>query len=223
MKFHVNSLAGVLVLALSSAALAQGVTQKPVTGADRKKATAPPAAAAPTTTTAPTTSTQSPKSAPSAVTSPTAVQPATTTPQTTPDEPTPGKSATAPGQTGTTPGQEQTTPGEASQLTPAVTGQTPSGQTSGQAAASTQVTAATSADVKSGVSVFDQSGGLVGKVESVSGKNAVVSTGTAKASIPISSFAKGDKGLVLSLTKAQLDASAKEKTAATAKPAKKPK
>jgi rRNA processing protein Gar1 len=75
------------------------------------------------------------------------------------------------------------------------------------------VAAATAADVKAGASVYDQNGGLVGKVDSVSGKNAVISTGAVKASVPVSSFAKGDKGLVMSMSKAELDAAAKPNTA----------
>jgi hypothetical protein len=71
---------------------------------------------------------------------------------------------------------------------------------------------ATAADVKAGVSVYDQNGGLVGKIESVSAKGAVLNTGTVKASIPISSFAKNDKGLVLAMTKASIDAAAKKST-----------
>ena len=138
----------------------------------------------------------------------TSTRPATTAP----DEPATPQS-TAPGQTETTPGQAQTTPGEASDMTPAQTGQTPSGQPvpSDQAQAA-QVTAATAADVKSGVAVYDQSGALVGKIASVSGKNAVVTAGTVKASIPISSFAKNDKGLVIAMTKAEIEAAAKKKS-----------
>jgi len=138
----------------------------------------------------------------------TSTRPATTAP----DEPATPQS-TAPGQTETTPGQAQTTPGEASDMTPAQTGQTPSGQPvpSDQAQAA-EVTAATAADVKSGVAVYDQSGALVGKIASVSGKNAVVSAGTVKASIPISSFAKNDKGLVIAMTKAEIEAAAKKKS-----------
>jgi len=66
--------------------------------------------------------------------------------------------------------------------------------------------------VKAGVSVYDQKGGRVGKIESVSSKGAVVSTGTVKVSIPVSSFAKNDKGLVIAMTKAEIDASAKKST-----------
>lgn len=84
------------------------------------------------------------------------------------------------------------------------------------------VTAATAADVKAGVPVFDQKGGVVGKVETVSAKGAVVSTGKAQAMVPVSSFGKNDKGLVISMTKAELDATA-AKSAPAPKAAKKPK
>jgi len=110
----------------------------------------------------------------------------------------------------------QTTPGEASELTPAQTGQTPSGQTTGNAAP--ELSAATSADVKAGVSVYDQKGKVVGKIDSVTSEGAVVSTGKTKASIPISSFAKSDQGLVISMSKSELDAQAKQTTKATKKP-----
>src|SRR4051794_3867139 len=84
--------------------------------------------------------------------------------------------STAPGQTGTTPGQSQATPGQASDLTPAVTGETPSGQTTakGQATADTKPA---KAEVKAGASVYDAKGQLVGKIDSVDGKSAVLNTG----------------------------------------------
>src|SRR4051794_35064775 len=127
MRMQFNSLAGVLALAISTAATAQ-------TQPARSTVPATPAQPGPAqTTTVPATP----------------AQPAGTVP----DEPATGR-ATAPGQTQTTPGQSQTSPGQASQITPAQTGQTPSGQT---------VTSATTADVKAGVSVYDQKGGLVGK------------------------------------------------------------
>jgi hypothetical protein len=109
--------------------------------------------------------------------------------------------SSAPGQTQATPGQSQSAPGEASALTPAQTGQTPSGQS--------VASAATSADVKTGASVYDQQGGVVGKIVSSSAKGAVLDTGTVKATIPLSSFGKSDKGLVLSMTKEEIDAKAK--------------
>ncbi|HWI87002.1 MAG TPA: hypothetical protein VNT42_11865 [Sphingomonas sp.] len=60
--------------------------------------------------------------------------------------------------------------------------------------------------VVAGASVSDASGAAVGTIESVSGGNAVLSTGTAKASLPISSFAQGPNGLVVGITKAALEA-----------------
>jgi hypothetical protein len=72
------------------------------------------------------------------------------------------------------------------------------------------VTAATEADIKAGTDVYDQTGALVGKVDSVSSKGAIVSTGKARAEIPLTSFGKSDKGLVVGITKAELDAQAKE-------------
>jgi hypothetical protein len=149
----------------------------------------------------------------------TPAQPTQTPTTVTPDEPGTPQS-TAPGQTGTTPGQEQTTPGEASQLTPPATGQTPSGQTAPDQAQAAQITKATAADIKAGTSVYDSKGNLVGKIDSVSSKGAVIDTGSVKATIPASSFAKGDKGLVFGMTKAELEAAAKK---TEAKPAKKPK
>jgi len=128
---------------------------------------------------------------------------------TTPDEPgTPQSSA--PGQTGTTPGQMQASPGDASQMTPAQTGETPSGQSAPNTASDKPaVSAVTKADVKAGASVYDQNGGVVGKVESISAKGAVISTGTVKATVPLSSFAKSDQGLVIGMSKAEIEAAAK--------------
>jgi len=189
MQLRLNSLAGALALVICAAAAEAQTAKKPPSAA--------PVPPAQQTTTAPATSTES---------------------ATTPDEPSTPQS-TAPGQAGTTPGQEQTTPGQASQLTPPDTGQTPSGQPVPNQAQSGQVTKATATDIKAGASVYDAKGGLVGKIDSVSSKGAVIDTGTVKATIPSSSFAKGDKGLVFGMSKAELEAAAKK----TEKPAKKPK
>lgn len=118
--------------------------------------------------------------------------------------------STAPGQTGTTPGQEQTTPGQASDVTPAVTGTTPSGQATAKGATAAATTKASKADVKAGEPIFDTSGNTVGKVESVSAKGAVLNTGKVKVTIPISSLAKSEKGLVIAMTKSQIEAAAKK-------------
>jgi hypothetical protein len=209
MRLQLNSLAAVIALVVSTTAGAQDITKKPVTGADRKKATAPATSKPPATDEAPAKSAEPTGATPSMVTSPTVAQPAATTPPpaaAAPDEPAPPPT--------TAPGEAQTTPGEASQITPAQTGTTPSGEPvpSEQAQASGQVTAATAADVKAGVAVFDQKGGEVGKIESVSAKGAVVSTGKARAEVPVSSLGKNDKGLVISMTKAELEAASAKST-----------
>lgn len=161
MALQLNTLAGALVMAMSSATFAQN--------------TAPPPQGQPQTSI--------------------------------PDEPGTPQS-TAPGQTQTTPGQTQTEPGKASQMTPPDTGQTPSGQAVPEQA---QVAKATAADVKSGASVYDQKGGVVGKIVSSTAKTAVIDTGTTKVSVPRSSLGKSDKGLVVGMTKAEIDAAAKKK------------
>jgi len=58
------------------------------------------------------------------------------------------------------------------------------------------------------VQVRDQTGGLVGTVESADASGAVVATGAVRARLPISSFARNDQGLVIAMTKAQLEAAA---------------
>lgn len=79
----------------------------------------------------------------------------------------------------------------------------------GAAQASVGATAAaTPADVKAGASVHDTQGGMVGTIESVDATGAVIATGKARVQIPLASFAKNDTGLVISLTKAQLEAEA---------------
>ena len=151
----------------------------------------------------------------------TPTNPPVSPPVVTPQDQAPADQTMAPGQTQTTPGQAQTAPGQASDITPAQTGQTPSGQaTADTKTEAAPVTAATAADVKAGVSVYDPSGALVGKIEKVSDDGAVLSTGKTRASIPISSFAKGDKGLVISMTKADINAQSAKATSKTSKKSK---
>lgn len=75
----------------------------------------------------------------------------------------------------------------------------------GSAAAAT-VIAATEADLRVGAAVLDPQGGQVGTVESVDAEGAVVSTGNARAKMPVSSFGKNERGLVISMTRAELEA-----------------
>jgi hypothetical protein len=114
-----------------------------------------------------------------------------------------------------TPAQTQTTTTKSTTTTPTDATGTPVGPSATATTQSTTTTdasapaPATAADVKKGVAVYDAKGGKIGTVDSASGGNAVVNTGVARASIPISSFAKNDKGLVLGTTKAEIDAQAK--------------
>jgi len=153
---------------------------------------------------------------------PPAQQTTSTTTQQTPDETqttTTNRATTAVPGTPAAPAQTQTTTTQSTTTTPtdSVTGE-PTGPSKNTTTTATTTTnaaalkAATAADVKAGASVYDQNGGLVGKVESTSSKGAVVNTGKVKASVPVSSFAKNDKGLVIAMSKADIDAAA-EKTA----------
>jgi hypothetical protein len=68
-----------------------------------------------------------------------------------------------------------------------------------------QAPAAQSATAKAGDQIYDTAGAVVGTVESVSGSNFVISTGTNKATLPMSALASGANGLTISMTKAQLN------------------
>lgn len=74
------------------------------------------------------------------------------------------------------------------------------------------VTQATAADIQAGAPVRDQAGAPVGTIESVSAEGAVVSTGTVRAQLPISSFGKDNQGLVIAMTKIQLEAAAGQRS-----------
>jgi preprotein translocase subunit YajC len=64
------------------------------------------------------------------------------------------------------------------------------------------------ATVTAGAQVFDQTGGTVGRIDTVEGQFAVLATDKSKVRLPLTSFAKGDKGLVIGMTKDQIDAAA---------------
>ena len=148
------------------------------------------------TTTEPTTTTTTQSTT---TTDPMAPQPAPSTTQTTTTQPTttPEGTPATTTQTTTTQTQPTTTP----------EGQ-PATSTTETTTTQTQVTAATADDVKAGVKVFDQTGAEVGKVDSVKGDAAIVNTGKARAEIPLSSFGKNDTGLVISVSKAEIEAKA---------------
>ena len=83
------------------------------------------------------------------------------------------------------------------------------------APAAAAATATGAASVTAGATVVDTTGAPVGTIESVNGGNAVLSTGTVKAAIPVSSFAKGANGLVVGITKADLEAKVQAATKPT--------
>lgn len=68
------------------------------------------------------------------------------------------------------------------------------------------VRAATATDLRTGVQVRDQQGGLVGTIESADAAGAVVNTGTARGRLALTSFGTNGQGLVIAMTKAQLEA-----------------
>lgn len=78
--------------------------------------------------------------------------------------------------------------------------------TTAPAAPAAEAPAAQAATAKAGDTVYDSAGAVVATIESVEGGNAVLTTGSAKATVPLSSFAAGPKGPTISMTKAQLEA-----------------
>ena len=84
-------------------------------------------------------------------------------------------------------------------------------QATAEAGAKTDLVAVTEADVKSGDVVRDTAGTVVGKVESVNAEGAVIATGKSRVQVPLTGFGKGAQGLVIAMTKAQLEAAAAPK------------
>jgi len=81
-------------------------------------------------------------------------------------------------------------------------------QEAAPAAATAAPGTAAKVNVTTGASVMDAKGGAVGTIASVAGEVAVIDTGTVKASVPFSAFAQSDKGLLIGMTKAELEAAA---------------
>lgn len=96
----------------------------------------------------------------------------------------------------------------------AVTAVAPATIASAQAPATTSATA--TASVTAGATVYDTTGGVVGTVSSVTATAATIDTGTVKATIPFTSFGAGEKGPVLAMTKAQIEAAAAQQQASAA-------
>lgn len=74
------------------------------------------------------------------------------------------------------------------------------------APAATPAAAPAAVQVTAGATVYGPTGAEVGKVDKVEGGNAVINTGAHSAAVPTSAFGRNDKGLLVSLTREQLDA-----------------
>lgn len=196
MLLRIHVIAGMLAASVSTAALAQAV--KPAA-----PSVAPQSPAQTKTTTTQSTSTTN--AVPDESGTPVAVQKTTDTTQSTTIQPaapgTPAQSATT---------QTTTTAPDASGAPATTTTTTTTEPATDQSGAA--VAAATAADVKADVPVFDQKGGVVGKIALVGPKGAIVSTGKARVEIPVSSFGKNDKGLVMSMTKSEIEAASADQT-----------
>ena len=70
----------------------------------------------------------------------------------------------------------------------------------------TQAAPAATAAPTVGAKVYDTAGGEVGTIEKVDAANAVVFTGTKRATLPMAAFAKNAKGLLISMTQTELNA-----------------
>lgn len=75
-----------------------------------------------------------------------------------------------------------------------------------QDAPAPEAPAAQTATAKAGDTVYDPAGQPAATIESIDGANAVLSTGTLKATVPLSAIGSGPNGPTISMTKAQLEA-----------------
>ncbi|SEM79468.1 hypothetical protein SAMN05192583_1265 [Sphingomonas gellani] len=94
------------------------------------------------------------------------------------------------------------------QTSPAPAAAPAAGQTTTPTPAAQAGVPAAPAQVNQGAAVFDLTGASIGTVVQINGTTAVVDTGTNKVGVPVGNFAAGPNGLVLSNTKADLDAAA---------------
>lgn len=95
----------------------------------------------------------------------------------------------------------------ASTATPPMDSATPPADSTATTTAPTAATAALTATaaVASGAMVYGSDGAPVGKIESVAGGNAVVDTGSRKATLALNAFGSGPQGPTITVTKTQLE------------------
>ncbi len=72
--------------------------------------------------------------------------------------------------------------------------------------------AAAPADVVAGSALSDSKGEPIGTIESVDAEGAVVASGTTRIRVPLNSFGKNKKGLLLGITKADFEAAVAKAT-----------
>lgn len=180
-------------------AAAAALTLPAIAAAQQPAPTPPPAS--PPAATQPTPPSATPP-APSSTTTPPTQQPADATEtqaqqpeNTADDQPDQDAQATPPSTNPPAPPPATPAPGTQAQTTPP-----PAPPAAGP------VQPATAADLRAGVQVHDQQGSLVGTIESADAASAVVSTGTARGRLALASFGRNSQGLVISMTKAQLEA-----------------
>lgn len=80
-------------------------------------------------------------------------------------------------------------------------------------AAERQIVLAEPEDFRAGAEVRDPDGGPVGTIEAVDDEGAVIATGEVRVRMPFASFGKDERGLVISLTRAELEARARAQVA----------
>lgn len=155
----------------------------------------------------------------------------TTSPTQSPTQPsTQVPAQSMPGQTQAMPGQPQSMPGsmQPGQTQPgqAQTNQMQPGQAPGQATASATTNTVVAGDVTpqltAGAKVFDTKGGEVGTIEEVKDAMVVISTGTAKATLANTAFARGSIGPVIAMTKAEVEDAVKKAQSGANTPAETP-
>jgi hypothetical protein len=195
-------LAAVATLALPAALAGAQTTAPPPASPPPAAGTVPPPVQDPVT---PTTNTDT--------------EDVQTTAQPTPPAPQPVNQNAEPATQAEVTTQAQTTPPPQPQATPPQAPAQAGTSAQAQASASAQPAAdagptvlATAADIRAGVQVRDQTGAAVGSIESVDATGAVVATGNVRAKLPLTSFGRNNQGLVISLTRAQLEAAARQAT-----------
>lgn len=90
----------------------------------------------------------------------------------------------------------------------AIVGLSAGAQAQSPAARGLAAAATTSASIAPGATVYDQSGAVVGTIKAVDGQFATLATASSTVKLPLSSFGTGDKGPLLGMTAAQVDAAA---------------